>query len=183
MCSVAGTWSKLRNSVMSLTGSEQTFPNGADAVFYNIEQAFDPLWAKKIGVDVDRLTIFESTTIEEVVEMMQNLYAHVPLHILDSTSSASSLLSQKQEVGKSLYAVNARQWKVCLSDSMPSFDPRRNMAIMIHQLSTNMKTGGSIPVSTRYMGFITRLALRFSHGEVPLPQGRGPRRGQADRRG
>jgi RecA/RadA recombinase len=162
---------RTRHMTMATQLSEQldwirnNFPNGADAVYYNAEQQFDPLWAKKIGIDLKRLTIFESTTIEEIVEMMQNLYEHVPLHIVDSTSSGSSLLSQKHDVGKSLMGVDARQWKVCLKDSMPSFDPQRNMGIMIHQLSTNMKTGGLQSQSTQYMRFISRLTLMFRHGQ------------------
>ncbi len=143
----------------------ETFPNGADAVYYNVEGQFDPTWARRTGIDLDRLVIFQSTTIEEIVEVMQNLYQHVPLHVVDSTSSASSLLSQKQEVGKSLIGVDARQWKVCLRDSMPSFDIQRNMAILVHQLSTNIKTGGQVEQSTRYMRFISRLTLMFRHAK------------------
>jgi adenylate cyclase len=97
--------------------------------------------------------------------MMQNLYPHVPLHVVDSTSNASSLLSQKQEVGKSLMGVDARQWKVCLRDSMVSWDRARNMGIMIHQLSTNLRTGGQQMQSTQYMKFISRLTLMFRHGK------------------
>lgn len=143
----------------------QEFPHGANAVYYNAEMQFDKIWAKKIGVDTDRLTIFESTTIEEIVEMMQNLYEHVPIHVVDSTSNASSLLSQKQDVGKSLMGVDARQWKVCLRDSMVSWDRARNMGIMIHQLSTNLRTGGMQAQSTSYMRFISRLTLMFRHGK------------------
>lgn len=148
-----------------LSWIREAFPHGAEAIYYNAEQQFDKLWAKKIGVDIDRLTIFESTTIEEIVEMMQNLYEHIPIHCVDSTSNASSLLSQKQDVGKSLMGVDARQWKVCLRDSMVSWDRTRNMGIMIHQLSTNLRTGGQQMQSTQYMKFISRLTLMFRHGK------------------
>jgi recombination protein RecA len=148
-----------------LSWLRETFPHGANAVYYNAEMQFDKVWAKKIGVDTDRLTIFESTTIEEIVEMMQNLYQHIPIHVVDSTSNASSLLSQKQDVGKSLMGVDARQWKVCLRDSMTSWDRSRNMGIMIHQLSTNLRTGGMQAQSTSYMRFISRLTLMFRHGK------------------
>lgn len=143
----------------------ETFPNGADALYVNAEAQFDPLWASKIGVDLERLTILESVTIEEIVEVMQNLYEHVPMHVVDSTSNASSLLSQKQEVGKNPgYGVDARQWKLCLRDSMPMWDGQRNLGILIHQMSTNVKTGASQEVATKYMTFVSRLSLRFQHG-------------------
>lgn len=148
-----------------LSWLRDTFPHGAEAIYYNAEMQFDKIWAKRIGVDTDRLTIFESTTIEEIVEMMQNLYEHIPIHVVDSTSNASSLLSQKQDVGKSLMGVDARQWKVCLRDSMTAWDRTRNMGIMIHQLSTNLRTGGQQMQSTQYMKFISRLTLMFRHSK------------------
>ncbi len=149
-----------------------TFPNGADALYVNAEAQFDPLWAKKIGVDLDRLMILESTTIEEIVDVMGSFYRDIPLHVIDSTSNASSLLSQKQEPGKSAgYGVDARQWKMCLRDSLAGtveeglgWDRERNMGILIHQMSTNVKSGAQQAVATRYMTFISRLSLRFSHG-------------------
>ncbi len=142
------------------------FPHGADAVYYNSEMQFDPVWAQKIGVDLDRLEIFESTTIEEISDMMYHLYPHFPLHVVDSTSNASSLISQKHEMGKNPgMGLDARQWKLCLRDSMTRWDEQRNLGILIHQLSTNIKTGGSNPASTRYMRFISRLSLRFNHGK------------------
>jgi recombination protein RecA len=143
-----------------------TFPNGADAVYYNAEQQFDPVWAEHIGIDLDRLVIVESTTIEEIVELMQNYYPHVPLHVVDSTSNASTYLSQKHEVGKSLMGVDARQWKVCLRDSLPFFDPQRNIAILIHQLSTDIRSGAVKAQATRYMRFVSRLSVRFYHGKA-----------------
>ncbi len=150
----------------------ETFPSGMDALYVNAEAQFDPLWATKIGVDLSRLQILESTTIEEIVDVMGSLYRHIPLHVVDSTSNASSLLSQKQDVGKSAgYGVDARQWKMSLRDSLAGradeglgWDNERNVGILIHQLSTNVKTGGQQAVATRYMTFISRLSLMFSHG-------------------
>ncbi len=150
----------------------EAFPGGMDALYVNAEAQFDPLWAAKIGIDLNRLQILESTTIEEIVDVMGSLYRHIPLHVIDSTSNASSLLSQKQDVGKSPgYGVDARQWKVCLRDSLAGraedglgWDNERNVGILIHQMSTNVKTGGQQAVATRYMTFISRLSLAFTHG-------------------
>lgn len=140
------------------------FPDGCDGLYYNAEMQFDPIWAAKIGVDIDRLEIMESVTIEEICEIMGGFYPHIPLHVVDSTSNASSLLEQKQEVGKSAgYAVDARQWKSSLRGSMTSWDRERNMGIMIHQMSTNMKTGGQQMQSTQYMNFISRMTILFRH--------------------
>lgn len=142
-----------------------TFPDGGDAVYYNAEQQYDPLYAKRIGIDTNRLTIVESTTIEEICEVMQGLYAHIPMHVVDSTSSASSVLQQKQEVGKSLIGTDARQWKNSLRDTMPFFDPSRNIALLIHQMSTNIRTGGAQASSTRYLRHTSSCSIKFSRGK------------------
>jgi recombination protein RecA len=143
----------------------ETYPNGADAAFYNAEQQYDPVYAERIGIDTSRLTIVESTTIEEIVDIMAGSYSSIPIHVVDSTSNASSLLSQKQETGKSLVGTDARQWKVALRDSLPHFDHARNLGILIHQMSTNVRSGGAQPQSTRYLKHNSSLSLRFSRGK------------------
>lgn len=146
----------------------ETFPDGADAVYYNAEQQFDPVYAEKIGIDLDRLLIVESTTIEDIVGAMEGYYAHYPMHVVDSTSSASSLLSQKQEPGKSLMGVDARQWKAALRDSLAvgGWDPSRNLGVLIHQMSTNLRTGGAQAQSTRYLRHTSSCSIKFSRGKL-----------------
>lgn len=142
----------------------QEFPHGAEAIFYNAEAQFDPVFAEELGIDNTRLEIRESTTIEEIVQTMQDFYPHIPLHIVDSTTNCSSLISQAQDVGKSTYGREALQWKECIKRSMPSWDRNRNIAILIHQMSTNQKTTGQQSTATNYMGFMSRMSLRFDHG-------------------
>lgn len=142
----------------------QEFPHGAETILYNAEMQFDPVFAEELGIDNSRLEIRESTTIEEIVETMQNFYQHIPLHIVDSTTNCSSLVSQAQKLGGSTHGREALQWKECLKRSMPFWDRNRNIAILIHQMSTNQKTTGQQSTSTNYMGFMSRMSLRFDHG-------------------
>lgn len=141
------------------------FPNGGEAVFYNAEQQFDPKYAERIGIDTKRLVIVDSTVIEEICEMMQNLFAHYCMHVVDSTSYASSNLQLKEDVGKSLYAVDARQWKASLKPAMTYFDRTTNIAVLVHQMSTNMRTGGQDPNSTKFMRFASSMSIRFERGK------------------
>jgi recombination protein RecA len=149
----------------------EAFPDGGEAVYYNAEQQYDPIWAQKIGVDTDRLLLIESNTIEDIVEAMENLYAHYAMHVVDSTSSASSMLSQKEDVGKSLMGTDARQWKVCLRDSMRLFDPNRNIGVLVHQMSTNIRTGGSSPVSSRFLRHTSSCSILFQRGKFLWEKG------------
>lgn len=141
------------------------FPHGGDAVFYNAEQQFDPKYAETIGIDTSRLKIVDSTVIEEICEIMQGLLPHYCMHVIDSTSYASSNLQLKEDVGKSLYAVDARQWKSSLKPTMTYFDKTLNIGLMIHQMSTNMRTGGQDPNSTKFMRFASSLSIKFERGK------------------
>lgn len=153
-----------------LSWIRQEFPHGADAILYNAEAQFDPVWAKKLGVDNDRLMMFESVTIEEIMDVAMGLYKHVPIHIIDSTTNTSSIYRQKDDMGKPSYGRNALQWKDCLLHSLVEWDRERNIGIMIHQMSTVQNTGGSKSTATNYMNFISRLTLRFDHGAALYKQ-------------
>lgn len=146
-----------------LAWTKLNFPNGADAVYYNVEQQFDKLYAKKIGIDNDRLMICDTTVIEEICEVLQNFFSDYPIHIVDSTSYASSNLLLKEEVGKQLRAPDARQWKVGLKQAKAFFTPM-NMLILIHQMSVNQTTGGSQPLSSKFLKHESSLSIRFTKG-------------------
>lgn len=145
----------------------RTFPDGAEAVYYNAEQQFDSIYAAKIGIDLDRLLIVESTTIEDIGSALEAYYGHYAMHVVDSTSSASSLLSQKQDPGKSLMGTDARVWKTVIRDSLAvgGWDIERNLGVLIHQMSTNIKTGGAQAASTRYLRHTSSCSIKFTRGK------------------
>lgn len=143
----------------------QEFPNGGDVVFYNAEQQFNEKYAAEIGVDNGRVRIVDTTVIEEICDIAENLFAHYPMHVVDSTSYASSNLMLKEDVGKSLVAVDARQWKTSLKHAMSFFDTSRNILIMIHQMGTNIRTGASQSNSTQFMRFASSCSIKFTRGK------------------
>jgi hypothetical protein len=144
------------------------FPNGAESVYFNIEGEFDKIRAQRLGIDTDRMYLVESNIIEDIVGVMESLYAHFHIHILDSTSNGTSLLSLKQDTGKSLVGTDARQWKVTIRDSMVHFGQKHsgipNLAVLIHQMSTNVRTGGAQAMSTRYLRHTSSCSVRFHRG-------------------
>lgn len=140
------------------------FPHGGDCAFYNAEQQYNEKYAEEIGVDNDRVHIVDTTVIEEICEIAEGLFAHIPMHVVDSTSYASSNLMLKEDVGKSLVAVDARQWKASLKHAMSYFDKQRNILIMIHQMGRNIRTGANDPNSTQFMRFASSCSIKFTRG-------------------
>jgi RecA/RadA recombinase len=146
------------------------FPDGAECLWHDIEGQLDKERAAQLGVDTDRLYISESNVIEDIGVVLPFGYVNYHLQVLDSTSAATSNLSLKQEPGKSLVGTDARQWKAVIRDSKAYFGPAKNggipnMVIMIHQMSTNVRTGGGQPMSTRFLRHESSCSMRFTRGK------------------
>jgi RecA/RadA recombinase len=146
------------------------FPDGAECCHYDIEGQFDKRRAAKVGVDVDRLYLSELNVIEDICGALSSLFPLFHIHGLDSTSNATSMLRLKHDPGKSLFGVDARQWKYALRDAFTYFGPLKNgtgipnMLVMIHQMSTNASTGASQAAVGKYIKFISSCSVRFSRG-------------------
>lgn len=138
------------------------WPDGMEIALYNAELQWDKVWAKKLGIDTDRVLIVESLVIEEICEIMQNSFAGIDMHVVDSTSNAGSLATHKADYGEhGGYGPEARAWKRSLMKCMVSFDYGRNVGVLINQASTNMKTSGAQPVSTQFISHTSSLTLKF----------------------
>lgn len=154
-----------------LSWIEEHFPDGARCLWHDIEGQFDKKRAAKLGVDVDALWMSESDVIEDIGWVLPWGYKHFHLQVLDSTSAAKSNLSLKQEPGKSLMGTDARQWKSVLRDSQTYFGPSKNgsgipnAVVLIHQMSTNVRSGGAQPMSTKYLKHTSSCSVRFARGQ------------------
>jgi recombination protein RecA len=70
------------------------------AVWVNLEQTFDPLWAALMGVDVDQLIVLQASYGEEAVDLILGFLAAEDLAILVVDSIA--VLSSNKELGQSV---------------------------------------------------------------------------------
>lgn len=63
--------------------------SGKVAAFVDVEQAFDPVWARKIGVDVDNLVFSQPETGEDAFETVEQLVLSgvVDVIVLDSVAA------------------------------------------------------------------------------------------------
>lgn len=144
---------------------QSTWPDGMEIAFYNCEQQFDKIWAQKLGIDTHRLILVEGQAIEDIVDTMEGTYSTIDMHVVDSTSNAASISELNSKKTDALYGPDARAWKRSIRDSMVHFDPERNVGLLINQASTNVRTGGSTPVSTRYLMHTSSMTLKFERGK------------------
>lgn len=148
------------------------FPDGARCLWHDIEGQFDKKRAQAIGIDTDALYMTELTVIEDFGYALPFGYKNYHLQVLDSTSAASSMLKLKQEPGQSAgYGVDARAWKDIFRGAMTYFGHSKNgsgipnMVVLIHQMSTNMRTGGSQAMSTKFLKHTSSCSITFTRGQ------------------
>lgn len=83
---------------------------GASAVIIDTENAIDPIWLDKMGIDKSRCVIYQPETTEAILNTaMDVIKSGVPWFVfLDSLGMMSSVAEQEGEIGDSTVAINAR---------------------------------------------------------------------------
>lgn len=149
----------------------ENFPDGARCLWHDVEGQFDVKRAAQVGIDLDALYMSELNVIEDIGTSLPFGYKNFHLQVIDSTTAATSQLSLKQEAGKSLVGTDARQWKAVVRNSMTFFGPQKNtsgysnMLVLIHQMSTNVKSGASQAASTKYLRHTSSCTIKFIRGK------------------
>ncbi len=87
------------NIALKAIAAAQRLPGPCNkAVFVNIEQTFDPAWAAKMGVDVDKLIVINPGYGEEAVDLVDALVRAKDVAILVADSLAA--LVPSKEIGQ-----------------------------------------------------------------------------------
>ena len=88
----------------------ETQKTGGVAAFIDAEHAFDPSWAKVIGVDIDNLLVSQPDTGEQALEITEALIRSggVDLVVVDSVAALVPRSEIEGEMGDSSMGVQAR---------------------------------------------------------------------------
>lgn len=98
---VYGPWSSGKTNITyKAIAAAQRLPEPCNkAIYVNIEQTFDPVWAAKMGVDVEKLIIINGAYGEETVDLIDALVRGEDVAILVADSVAALISSA--EIAKS----------------------------------------------------------------------------------
>src|SRR4028119_1423897 len=115
--------------------------NGGTAAFVDAEHALDPVYAKKLGVDVDNLIVSQPDTGEQALEIPDTLVRSNPLGapVVDSVAAWVPRAEIEGEMGDSHVGLQARLMSQSLRKLTGSISRSRCMVIFINQL--RMKIG------------------------------------------
>ena len=114
---------------------------GGICAFVDAEHALDPIYARKLGVDVDELLISQPDTGEQALEIADTLVRSgaIDVLVIDSVAALTPRAELEGEMGDSLPGLQARLMSQALRKLTASISKSNCMVIFINQI--RMKIG------------------------------------------
>lgn len=109
---------------------------GGEAAFIDAEHALDPLYAKKIGVDIDNLLLSQPDTGEQALEIAEALVRSgaIDVIVIDSVAALVPKAEIDGEMGDSHIGLQARLMSQALRKLAGVINKSNTTAIFINQL-------------------------------------------------
>ena len=109
---------------------------GGVAAIIDAEHAFDPYYAKKLGVDIDELLISQPDSGEQALEITDNLIRSGALDIvvIDSVAALTPKAELEGEMGDSRMGLQARLMSQALRKLTGNINKTKTCCVFINQL-------------------------------------------------
>ncbi len=110
--------------------------SGGDAAFIDAEHALDPVYAKKLGVDIDNLIVSQPDTGEQALEIAEALVRSgaIDVIVIDSVAALVPKAEIDGEMGDSHVGLQARLMSQALRKLSGVISKSKTTAIFINQL-------------------------------------------------
>lgn len=114
---------------------------GGTAAFVDAEHALDPVYAKKLGVDIDNLIVSQPDTGEQALEIVDTLVRSnaVDVLVIDSVAALVPRAEIEGEMGDSHMGLQARLMSQALRKLTGAISRSKTLVIFINQI--RMKIG------------------------------------------
>ena len=109
---------------------------GGDAAFIDAEHALDPVYAKKLGVDIDNLIVSQPDTGEQALEITESLIRSGALDVIvvDSVAALVPKAEIDGDMGDSHMGLQARLMSQALRKLTGALNKTKTVLIFINQL-------------------------------------------------
>src|SRR3569623_414342 len=110
--------------------------NGGSAAFVDAEHALDPVYAKKLGVDIDELIVSQPDTGEQALEITDTLVRSIASDVLvvDSVAARVPRAEIEGEMGDSHVGLQARLMSQALRKLTGAIARSKTSVVFINQL-------------------------------------------------
>ncbi|MEM9015093.1 MAG: recombinase RecA [Pseudomonadota bacterium] len=128
-------------TTLALHAAAETQKSGGVAAFIDAEHALDPVYAQKLGVNLDDLLISQPDTGEQALEIADTLVRSgaVDILVIDSVAALTPRAELEGEMGDSLPGLQARLMSQALRKLTGSISRSNTLVIFINQI--RMKIG------------------------------------------
>ena len=143
---------------------------GGRAAFIDAEHALDPVYAKKLGVDINELLLSQPDTGEQALEICDALVKSeaIDLVVIDSVAALVPQAEIDGEMGDSHVGLQARLMSQALRKLSGSLNKTNTTAIFINQLREKVGVMFGNPETTpggRALKFYSTIRLDIRRGE------------------
>ena len=109
---------------------------GGIAAFVDAEHALDPVYAKALGVDIDKLIVSQPDTGEQALEITESLVRSgaIDIIVVDSVAALVPKAEIEGEMGDSHIGLQARLMSQALRKLAGSINKSKTITIFINQL-------------------------------------------------
>ena len=123
-------------TTVALSIISQAQKSGGTAAFIDAEHALDPLWAQKIGVNLDDLLVSQPDTGEQALEIAETLVRSGALDVIviDSVAALVPRAEIEGEMGDSMMGLQARLMSQALRKLTGAISKSKTVVIFTNQL-------------------------------------------------
>ncbi|MBO9459480.1 recombinase RecA [Labrenzia sp. R5_0] len=128
-------------TTLALHAVAEAQKTGGICAFVDAEHALDPIYARKLGVDIDNLLISQPDAGEQALEIADTLVRSgaIDVLVIDSVAALTPKAELEGEMGDSLPGMQARLMSQALRKLTASISKSKCMVIFINQI--RMKIG------------------------------------------
>ncbi len=128
-------------TTLALHAVAEVQKRGGIAAYVDAEHALDPIYARKLGVDVDELLISQPDTGEQALEITDTLVRSggVDIVVIDSVAALTPKAELEGEMGDQLPGLQARLMSQALRKLTGSISKSNTIVVFINQI--RMKIG------------------------------------------
>jgi len=144
-----------------------------DCVFIDAENSFDPVWARKLGVNTDDLVLVQLGIGESIFDLISNvLRAEPAIIVVDSVGGMTTNTEYEATFDKQHMATKAR----LMSRALPIIvtKNKNTLIIFVNQIRTIVTTwggGGSTTTGGRALGFYASIRVQVKKDREMLFEG------------
>jgi recombination protein RecA len=123
-------------TTLTLSTIAQAQKEGGNAALIDAEHALDPIWAEKVGVNLDDLLISQPDTGEQALEITETLIRSgaVDIIVIDSVAALVPRAEIEGEMGDSMIGVQARLMSQALRKLTGVISKSKTVVIFTNQL-------------------------------------------------